>query len=227
MDKDWRPRNTGDEFPPPRTKLPSKRHHKLPEFEAGDDLPSERSSAALPTIESNDSRTKFPILSGAKRPIIIVGVSLLVLVAFVLFIIMPAVRGYATYSAMKDAGVPEEYLTNMQGLLGAKEKAEEDAKTTRSQLTQAQTELSACTAQRQSIEATCRQTTDELHEEIEVLRLERDVAQEAADEGDQALADAGRRICCVARIENPAINAYAILDGKITCVSEGGEPISC
>ncbi len=218
MDKEWRPKNTGDEFPTPKAKDKSKPHKELPEFEPGDEGPSQ-----LSATNSGPSSSGMQLPAGGKQLIIWSIVGLIALALLLIFIVIPAVRGYATYSAMKESGVPDEYLTNMQGLIDAKKAAEEKIEKSNQELSAAQSQVNSCSAEKNA----CRETSDEFQRQVDVLSSELNDAKNLALEHEEVIADAGRRICCVARIENPSINAYAVLDGKITCTSEGGTAITC
>lgn len=40
-------------------------------------------------------------------------------------------------------------------------------------------------------------------------------------------ANVGKNLCCKARVDNPSISAYDIVNSKIVCLESGGKPISC
>jgi hypothetical protein len=66
-----------------------------------------------------------------------------------------------------------------------------------------------------------------LRRDLDSYRKQATEAQELADDQENIIADAARRICCAQRVENNAINAYDLDGNKIICVSSGGTPISC
>jgi hypothetical protein len=58
-------------------------------------------------------------------------------------------------------------------------------------------------------------------------KAELKVCQQDVKENDALIADAGRRLCCIARVNDASIKAYDIKNDRIICVSSGGTTISC
>jgi hypothetical protein len=156
-------------------------------------------------------------------------VSLLALAALLIlfFVVIPAFKGYGVYKAMKNAGIPEEYLTNMEAFAQAKSEAEGKAESAQSQLSACNNEREELQSSASSQQAEFDRTIDDCIADQEALKAERDEAQERNKEQEQAIADAGRRLCCIERVSDSSINGYAIENGKIVCVKDGGAPISC
>ena len=44
---------------------------------------------------------------------------------------------------------------------------------------------------------------------------------------DQLLKNAAKSICCKAKVDNPQINFYDVVDGKISCLEQGTNQLSC
>lgn len=163
---------------------------------------------------------------------IIGGAVIAVLLLFTL--IIPAIEGYSTYRALKASGVPDKYISNMQGLVN-------DNNNLRAQLTQAQSDLQTANSARTSAEANLSQTQDQvskdtnaLHGIIDMLQQNQTQSKEQQDTLQQELTTAqntlvysANRLCCIAKYTNDAIKAYVINDDKVSCVSEGGTAINC
>jgi hypothetical protein len=143
------------------------------------------------------------------------------------FVFVPAFRGYGIYSAMKKADVPQEYFTNMVALSDAKATAEQQAASATAERDAANQQLNTCQQEKATVETNIQTQKTNYEERLAAEQDRADAAEEEAESKTAALENAARRICCIARVENPSINAYAIIDDKVTCVSEGGTSISC
>src|SRR3989344_7890673 len=44
---------------------------------------------------------------------------------------------------------------------------------------------------------------------------------------DQVVKNAAKSICCKAKVDNPQINFYDVVDGKITCLEQGTNQLNC
>lgn len=172
----------------------------------------------------------------ARRLWLIIGsvVGLIVLA----FLIVPVWKGFWMYQDAKDSGVPEEYLGNLQELQVAKETAERLAREAddRARIAEDKSDIYRAT----SLEAMQNLSVGQ-EDLVKKEKMYKDLASSYSEElsqtegdleaclemQDGVIQDAARRICCIKRIDNPAISGYEIDDGKIVCVESGGEPVSC
>jgi len=44
---------------------------------------------------------------------------------------------------------------------------------------------------------------------------------------DQLVKNTAKSICCKAKVDNPQINFYDVVDNKITCLEQGANQLSC
>jgi hypothetical protein len=170
----------------------------------------------------------------------------------VFFIVRPAYVGYATYQDLKRNGVADSYVHDMAQLQKDKELAEGERDAALQRAAAAEADLrgalekgaaaeerrDACAA---SLQACTNKADQKLHLETAVVdSFQKDVRglreelqactdriRESDDRQKQVLMDAARRICCVLRVENPAIQGFTTDSGKITCVTSGGENVRC
>jgi hypothetical protein len=174
----------------------------------------------------------------------VVGGAVAVLILLLVFII-PAYRGYNVYSAMKESGVPDQYFTNMQGLLADKQSAEANAasyssqlqstqdqlSSTKDDLTTCKNELSDCKHDLADTKKKSEQLVNSFQSDNNKLKSDLAACTKAADDATKAhdalVADSARRICCIQRVENPDINAYSVVDNKIVCIKDGGTELKC
>jgi hypothetical protein len=212
MDKDWRPNSNSFE----------KAAKKEPKVEHKEHKPAHEPKDAE-NILAPDDVPSSPI----NTKLILFGVGLVICLLAFFFLVLPGIKGYTLYKTMKENGVPEEYVTNTIALNDAKVAVEQ-------QLSAAQTQLLTCETDRSTVLATAATEKQQATEQITALQTTNEqqaeqlttLTQEAKDK-DTTIENAARRICCIARVENPTINAYAIVDNKVTCVSEGGTGINC
>ena len=153
--------------------------------------------------------------SGGGKWLLWGGIVIVAILALVL-IGRPAVTGYRTYRVMQDSGVPEEYALRMTALQQAT--AAMDSARAASQ--QCATDRDAAKAQYDAYVAS-------FQEDIAIKDQAISACEDDLETQEPALKDAARRICCVQRVDNPAITGYEIQDGRVVCVAEGGESISC
>jgi chromosome segregation ATPase len=177
------------------------------------------------------------------------GATLVLLVT--IFFVKPAFTGYATYQAMQESGVPDDYATDMVKLQAAVEtaqaaqaeaeraqaaaEAERDAalgeKTkAMSSLTQVQdqteAQLTAAVEQAKQQQALVESMDEDRRATQELLeRYENDVKE--VESLREVAENAARRLCCIQRVENPDIDSYNIDDDRIICASGGENELSC
>lgn len=158
--------------------------------------------------------------SGAKWWIIIL---LVALIAGSVIFAIPAYKGYKAYSAMTDSGVPETYVEDMKGLAAENARLALLVNETQSALEQSKKDYGVCVQEKNAKE----ELVVSLGVDLQARKTELDSCTTQVETDASAIANAARRICCIQRVENPAISGYTVLDSKISCVTEGGESISC
>lgn len=164
------------------------------------------------------------------------GIVLAVLI--VLFLFVPAWKGYGIYREARAAGVPGEYVGELQELADAKRAAELAAAKAEERATEAESlaamrgneseaarnELAAGREDLAKKEKMYKDLASSYSEELASAENE---LEACLDHNDEVIKDAARRICCIKRIDNPSVSGYAIAEDRIVCVESGGEPISC
>lgn len=161
-------------------------------------------------------------------------IGVVVIVALLAFLAVPAFKGYAVYKDMKASGVPDEYAGKMAMLSADKLAAETTAADAVRRATDAEGKMAAAQG---SLDA-CREDLDKKQAQSEALvasldadlsraNSERDTCLEEKEEADTTVSDAARRICCARRVEDPTIDGYVVNDGKIACVAGGGTTVTC
>jgi hypothetical protein len=158
----------------------------------------------------------------------------IIILGILIFFIIPAIKGYNVYTAMRAADVPEQYVTDMSGLNRDKTAAEQQSAADKAALEKKDIEL---TTNRETL-GSCKKdlnacAQDSANREKEAQDLIESLSKDVADakNGQEAngitIADAARRICCAQRIENPSINSYSVVNDKIVCVQDGGTALTC
>ena len=147
----------------------------------------------------------------------------LIVVGAIAFLAIPAIRGYTTYAALHDYGVPEQYVSDIQGLADAYARTGAELNITKEGLATCTTGYATCTQDLNGQKA----LVESLGVDLVTRGGELETCNQLSAEKDAAVADAARRICCIQRVENPAISGYALIDGKISCVTDGGDSIDC
>lgn len=154
------------------------------------------------------------------------GIALVVILLFV-FLLRPAWVGYQTYKAMEDSGVPGEYALKMDEYRTRAELAEAQAAQAVAAMQAAKAEETRAVQDRDAAKTQYDEYLASFQQDSQSKAAALDSCEEALNMQEPALADAARRICCVQRVDNPAINGYEIQDGRITCVTDGGDEIDC
>ncbi len=180
------------------------------------------SSSSSPHRGWNDSAS-----SGGQGRWWLYGAGLVVILLLWFLLIRPGWVGYQTYSAMQEAGVPEEYANNMIAFQQSTEAAQLEASTARSEAEQARAASAQCADSRDAEKEEYQRFRESFQADSGSKAAELSACEERAASLQPAIDDAARRICCVARVDNPGITGYDIVDNKITCVTEGGSAISC
>lgn len=164
--------------------------------------------------------------SGGSRWLVWGGTALVLILLFVFFI-RPAWVGYQTYQAMQESGVPAEYALTMSDFQLRTESAEAKAAQAEAAMRAAQSEETQATQDRDAAKAQYDAYIASFQSDSAAKAEALATCEENLEAQEPALADAARRICCVQRVDNPAISGYEIQDQKIVCVTEGGEGINC
>jgi cell division protein FtsB len=159
-----------------------------------------------------------------------------VAVALLLFIFLglPAMKGYNVYKAMKASGVPEEYATDMQGLSARLAELEAEASAAAQQRDSVAEQLTTVELERQRVQSNVTAENQRLDRLLTICTSDANNAknslracQDERDGNDAIIEDAARRICCIARYNDPSITGYEIRSNSIVCVSKGGQPVNC
>ncbi len=157
-----------------------------------------------------------------------------VVLALIFLVIVPGYEGYKVYRAMQDSGVPEQYLSDMQGLSDAKAAAEShaqalegDANASMQRAQEADAAKAACEQSLAACQRDASASQAQCGSSVDSLTQARDDALSQVEKDKATIDDAARRICCVRKVENPLVTGYEVLDGAISCVESGGQPISC
>jgi hypothetical protein len=180
------------------------------------------------------------------------GIAVVVIAALLfVFLIKPAYTGYSVYSALKEKGTPDAYIKDVTSLSSDKAAAEAGKASAEAAAAQAkrladdaqknaadaQRQYASCTASLDSCKtdaAAAKKQSDDLVKslgnDLGTLRADLQSCMQnitQAQESEAVIADAARRLCCVQRVENSAINSYNIDGGRIVCATDGKKSISC
>jgi hypothetical protein len=95
----------------------------------------------------------------------------------------------------------------------------------------AQSQLAVCSAEIIAVTDLANKTANQSKFIIkslgtDIANLKSDL-ERCEDAQDAVIADAARRLCCMQRVDNPAIDSYSVSDDRIVCATGGQKAIRC
>lgn len=123
-------------------------------------------------------------------------------------------------NAQQDIDVAQERVENITASL---EKAQADAQDALSKLQTQSTELQSCLQKVGKQDNQTKALIDSLGNELS----EANALLKACEGNDDVIADAARRLCCMQRVENSAIDSFSIEGDRIVCKTDGETEIEC
>lgn len=202
-------------------------------------MPESPQKPQKPGVDIGSGRKRIEIFDREEQqrsvpPSVLWAIAVVVVAILIGFFAVPAYKGYTVYSAMKESGVPETYMTDMVRFQQEKTAAELIAKTAAEKSAEAETKRAAaesnlvvCREEASEERDLSEQRIDEMSADLDLASKDLSSCMEQQGADKAVISDAARRLCCAQRVENPAINGYVVSGDKIACVQDGGTPVSC
>jgi predicted RNase H-like nuclease (RuvC/YqgF family) len=170
---------------------------------------------------------------------VVIVVSIIAVSLFGLFVIRPAVVGYATYSDMKKTNQSINdysnsveklqsqitvYETNMSSCQAYNDKLMAELKTSSNSLSECNSKLTAIQINYDNY----KNKTEEQIMDLNAQIATKDETIKTFESNYNVIAqNTANNLCCKARIDNSRISSYKVENNKVVCLEEGEKNISC